>query len=101
MAYFSRKALGYFPIPEIAVAVDKQLPVGTYTVKYHPDEGFYLEPIDDFDLPPKLYGELQENADRITSTFMSREGSTGVLLAGEKGSGKTLLAKKLSLDLAK
>lgn len=54
--------------------------------------GIFLERTDDFILPEKLYGSFPEKGKRFFETFKSRKRSTGVLLAGEKGSGKTLLA---------
>jgi len=45
----------------------------------------------------KVYGETNRVADRILRTFRNRDASTGVCLAGEKGSGKTLLAKRISI----
>jgi hypothetical protein len=57
---------------------------------------FYLEPVDDFVMPKKLYGDTQRKAERILNTFKARPLSTGVHLDGVKGSGKTLLAKTLS-----
>jgi hypothetical protein len=56
-----------------------------------------LEQIDAFEIGHKLYGDTNRHADRILQTFQGRKGSTGVLLAGEKGSGKTLLAKRISI----
>lgn len=77
------------------------LPVGTYTVLYDDDCGqFFLERIDDFEIKGKIYGKATRRADRILRTFDSRSFSTGVLLSGEKGSGKTLLAKRVCLDAA-
>jgi len=51
-----------------------------------------------FNLPSKLYGNTSSQASRIVSTFLDRPASTGVLLVGEKGSGKTLLSKAISIE---
>lgn len=63
---------------------------------------FYLEHRDDpFALPPKLYGTVPAQADRIINTFDARPQNTGVLLEGVKGSGKTLLARLVCSKLIK
>jgi hypothetical protein len=78
----------------------ENLPTGTYTVKIDPRSGeFYYEEIQDFTLPPKFYGNNDRHTSRIINTFKDRESSTGIVLSGEKGSGKTLLAKRLSVEL--
>ena len=77
------------------------LPVGTYVVKFNSMQGcFYLERIDDFTLPSKLYGDTNRHAERILNTFLDRPAGTGVILNGEKGSGKTLLSKKIAVQAA-
>ena len=82
-----------------ALNVQNKLPVATYTVKFDEQAGqFFLEQIEPFKLPTKLYGSLSDKTDRILTSFAARSGSTGVLLSGEKGSGKTLLAKNLSVE---
>jgi len=77
--------------------IHERLPTATYTVGFTSCSGeFYLEKIDPFSVPDKLYGNPDRLANRILRTFHNRKGSTGVVLAGEKGSGKTLLAKYIS-----
>ena len=80
--------------------VHSKLPVGSYTIKLDPYENFYFEQVDSFILPSKLYGETDKQATRMINTFMDRPNATGVLLTGEKGSGKTLLAKTLAVKCA-
>jgi hypothetical protein len=81
--------------------ITETLPVGNYQVKFNPLSGYYFEDLDVFTLPKKLYGGVSKDADRIIETFFRRPNSTGVLLAGEKGSGKTMLTKLISTELAK
>ena len=78
----------------------EQLPAGNYTIKKDPFDNLYLESIDSFEIKGKRYGDLIKNTDRILNTFMDRTASTGVMLTGEKGSGKSLLAKALSIQAA-
>lgn len=75
-----------------------KLPSGNYSIKENPQTGeLYFSRIQEFKLPKEYYGDFQSNADKIFNTFQDKENSTGVLLRGEKGSGKTLLAKYLSI----
>lgn len=46
-------------------------------------------------------GNVAKTSSRILNTFLDRPKSTGVLLVGEKGSGKTLLAQYTSIAAAK
>lgn len=101
MSNFIRQANTFWPVAEQALDVQATLPVGTYTVKHHPEKGFYFERIEDFKMPSKIYGDLQDLTDRIITTFLDRPGATGVLLAGQMGSGKTLLAKNIAIEIAK
>lgn len=72
------------------------LPVGTYIVERDPRIGFYLVSAPNFKTIDRYYGNTLEMSERIIKTFRDREDSTGVMLTGEKGSGKTLLAKHIS-----
>ena len=81
---------------EAIKALDK-LPPQNYTVKYDKmNDEYYLEAIEPFSTPSKLYGSIKEDAQRILKTYSDRPNVTGVLLEGSKGSGKTLLAKYVS-----
>jgi hypothetical protein len=61
---------------------------------------FYLEAIESFEIRGKVYGDTRKQSQRILNTFNDRTASTGVMLTGEKGSGKTLLAKLLAVTAA-
>lgn len=74
----------------------KTLPAGVYTVKFNPQSGFYFEAVDPMTMPSKMYGETTDRAKRVLNTYLERRGkNTGVLLTGNKGSGKTLLSKDI------
>lgn len=85
------------------LSVTDSLPLGTYTLEYNRrNNSFYLQQMDDFKPFDKIYGNYRRTVDRIIDTFMSRAGcNLGVLLSGVKGSGKTLTAKMISVELAK
>lgn len=99
MSFYLKKGQTFWPTPEGAIDLRDTLPVGTYTVRVSV-EGFYLQESDDFALNGKIYGKAPRQADRILATFMDRPNTTGVLLNGEKGSGKTMLAKIISQKAA-
>lgn len=101
MSFYLKEGEILWPTQEGAFDIRDKLPVGTYTVGAHPARGFYLKPIGDFDITGKIYGKTTKQADRIMSTFMDRPHCTGVLLSGEKGSGKTMLAKLISQKAAR
>lgn len=64
-----------------------------YTVSYSKQIGFYLA-IDKASYGvPVLFGDVQSKVNRIFAAFDTREAGTGALFTGDKGSGKTLLAK--------
>ena len=102
MTYYIRNGNQFDVAKENALDIQDKLPVGNYIVKERPLDGpLYLEGVEDFTPIKKLYGNTTKDADRILRTYQDRGISTGVLLNGEKGSGKTLLAKTLSIEAAK
>lgn len=99
MSFYLKEGNTLWPTTEGAFDVRDHLPVGTYSVGLSL-KGFYLQPMLDFQIKGKVYGKTERQADRILSTFADRENATGVLLNGEKGSGKTMLAKMISQKAA-
>lgn len=69
---------------------------GNYILNFDEMNGrFYLTTADAFEFPSKVYGNPHALVDRYLHTMRSRRKSTGVLLCGHKGSGKTLTAQLL------
>jgi hypothetical protein len=86
--------------PSDALEVLDHLPATTYIVKQNVQTNrLYLQTTENFSLPAKVYGNPISRVERIKRTFDDRNRSTGILLAGDKGSGKTLLSKALSISL--
>ena len=98
MTHFLKSGNTYKVFPGNSIDISETLPAGNYVLKFHPMEGFYLEEIDGFRMPPKIYGDCLKHSSRIINTFRGRDGNTGVLLTGEKGSGKTLLARQVAIE---
>ena len=101
MAYFLKSGNTYTVSSKEAMDLHEELPAGNYVIKQNPmNKQFYLEQVDAFEIKGKLYGKTTRHAERILNTFKDRGISTGVMLTGEKGSGKTLLTKKIALQAA-
>lgn len=98
MAHFFRSGNTFQVAPADSLNITETLPAGNYIVKFSDMQGFYLEQSEAFTLPGKVYGRTNNHAERILSSFRDRDRNTGVLLVGEKGSGKTLLARKVAHD---
>lgn len=91
-----------YPTSKANLNLVEKIPPGNYIVQFNQlTNSFYLTRIHDFELPKKLYCNINEQADRILNTFHDRANTTGVLLVGEKGSGKSLLAKVISVKALK
>jgi hypothetical protein len=102
MSYFLKSGATFRVSTKESLDLHETLPVGNYTVKFDQmSSSFYLEQIESFDIQGKIYGDTKRTAARVLSTFNDRTASTGIMLNGEKGSGKTLLAKMLSVEAAK
>lgn len=74
--------------------VDKLAPA-VYTV-CQDLSGFFLTFISSkFEVPSKIYGKTNARVEKIFKTYDDRTRSTGVLMTGDKGSGKTMLSSLL------
>jgi hypothetical protein len=101
MSYYMKSGNTFRIATKESMDLHEQLPAGNYVVKVDPFDNFFIEQIEDFDAPSKLYGDTIRNTNRIINSFWDREKSTGVMLVGEKGSGKTLLSKNICIEMAK
>lgn len=96
---YLRTGKSFTPADTTALNIHTELPPGNYIIQVNERGVFYFEQVDGFEPPAgKIYGDTTKNAERILNTFFDRPNSTGVMLTGEKGSGKTLLAKLLSIS---
>ena len=101
MTFYLRKGNSFQVSESGKLDVYETLPVGTYVIEQDIHGNYFLDKIADFEAPKRVYGSTMRHTDRIMRTYQDRPVSTGVMLAGEKGSGKSLLAKMLSVAAAK
>lgn len=93
----SWKIQGNFYIPQQAIEAVDSIPQGTYYVRFNTQIGYYLEQIENFSIPSKVYGNTAV-INRWLTSYHANARNTGVILTGIKGSGKTLLSKKCAID---
>jgi len=67
----------------------QQLRAVPYELTFDPEKGAVLEPIPFVQPPEKLYGDVLKDVDHYFRTFERLKGNMGVMLVGQKGSGKT------------
>jgi hypothetical protein len=69
-----------------------QLVPGLYVLRSSMS-GLYLRHMKPFEIPPKVYGDCSKFSQRVLKTFSLLDRGMGVLLSGEKGTGKSMTAK--------
>lgn len=73
------------------------LPPGVYTLRWSKFRGFYLDIENEtLAIPEKIYGKTPRRVQKCLQTYQERDGSTGILLTGDKGTGKSLLTACLA-----
>ena len=94
---FMKVGSDYTPIDSASMVMMDNLPPATYVVAQNMTGELFLKQIENFSLKHKLYGDVEQSAERILTTFNARPMTTGVLLEGEKGSGKSMLMKRIAI----
>lgn len=80
-------------------SVPTKLPNKVFNFRFNPNSGeYYLEETNSITLPKKIYGDMSI-VDRYIKSYNNTERNLGVLLAGLKGNGKTVMAKYLCQKL--
>ena len=75
-----------------------KLPAGCYIIQFSKAEGFYIESYNNFCInEEKVYGVHTEKVDKVLKSFTKFNRSLGVILSGDKGSGKSLFARMLAI----
>jgi hypothetical protein len=96
---FLARGNDFYPVNPNQINVTPRLAPGVYVINMTPMGEYYLTRSDDLVLTSKLYGETAAQTERIVNTFLNRPNNTGVLFSGDKGSGKTMLAKNIAKTL--
>ena len=80
-------------------SVPSKLPNKVFNFRLNPQSGeYYLEETNPITLPEKIYGDMSI-VDRYIKSYNNTPRNLGVLLAGLKGNGKTVMAKYLCQKL--
>lgn len=86
-----------FKICDNNIQTHDQLKPLLYTIQYSQREGFYLQEQQFFTIEENIYGSHLKNVSKIMNNFTKANRNLGVLLSGEKGTGKSLFAKLLCI----
>ena len=73
MSYYMKSGNTFRIATKESMDLHEILPVGNYVVKQDQFENFYIEQIEDFDVPAKMYGDTLRNTDRIINSFWKRD----------------------------
>jgi len=97
MIVYMKRGSTFFPTSEEDLNIQEKLPAGNFLVKQTPTGQWYFDPVDSFKSEGKIYGSSETMRERMYNTYLDRPNSTGIMLAGEKGCGKSMLARMLSV----
>lgn len=72
----------------------KELPIGTYTIGFHPQMGIWLSVHNNLQIgEEKVYGSHSHKVEKVFNSFDKSERNFGIILSGKKGIGKSLFCK--------
>ena len=74
-----------------------QLPAQAYLACFDPQSGPFLKKYSDLNVSEKVYGVHSEKVDKVLNSFKIFNRNLGVILSGDKGIGKSLFSKLLSI----
>lgn len=78
-------------------SLPNKLPLGTYTLLFNSEtRTYYLHKINNLQLPPIIYGNVLEFADRVYTKYNNSDRNLGVLLIGTRGAGKNITANAIA-----
>lgn len=89
------KSDGRYMIYSDGIETFDQLPPRAFRVMHSEQTGFFLVGADDIRNTEKVYGGLNQKADRVFNTYRMSTRSIGVLMSGTKGIGKTMMSRIL------
>lgn len=78
-----------------------ELPPMAYIVRFEKMQGFFLEKFQDIEISEKVYGVHISKVEKVLRAFGEFQRNLGVILSGDKGIGKSLFAKMLSVEAIK
>lgn len=81
-----RKKLNKLPNKNFVIHFDKE------------KEEYYGVEVDEFTLPEKIYGDYSKDIQTYLKSFNTLDKNLGILLAGYKGAGKSLMAKQFMIE---
>lgn len=77
----------------------EKFPAQSYVVRFSKFEGFYLEKYVDIEVKEdRIYGAHITKVNKVLRAFERFDRNLGVILSGDKGIGKSLFAKILSIE---
>ena len=86
-----------YRIYDDSMQTHNQLPAQVYLACCDPQTGPFLKKYSDLEVSEKVYGVHLEKVDKVLNSFKAFNRNLGVILSGDKGIGKSLFSKLLSI----